>query len=261
MTETYGERLYRGGTVLEHQRHAAMSDAFDGASRSAMAALGPMTGWDCLDVGAGEGSVARWLADEAGATGRVLALDIDPALDVTPHPRVEVRHGDITDPELRLATYDLVHTRFLLINLRSREDVLRRLASVVRPGGYLVVSDMIDFGSWHSPSAVFRGLMAAYWQTVAEVIGTDTTFALRHHGLFVDAGLTEVRAEVFVPTMAPGSPVSRLLGLSAMATADRMIALGKLDRPGIERALAHLDEPGASDVSFAMVTTVGRKPA
>ena len=37
--------------------------------------LGP--GWRCLEVGAGSGSVARWLAAKVGPEGSVLATDID----------------------------------------------------------------------------------------------------------------------------------------------------------------------------------------
>ena len=34
----------------------------------------------CLEVGAGGGSIAHWLCQAVGPTGRVLATDIDPGL-------------------------------------------------------------------------------------------------------------------------------------------------------------------------------------
>lgn len=40
--------------------------------------LGVSCGWRCLEVGAGHGSIARWLAERVGPTGSVLAADIDP---------------------------------------------------------------------------------------------------------------------------------------------------------------------------------------
>src|SRR5688572_2547667 len=56
----------------------------------------------CLELGAGNGSMARWLADAAGTDGRVVALDIDPDLvraEVRTRPQVEVlRHDLRTDP-------------------------------------------------------------------------------------------------------------------------------------------------------------------
>jgi hypothetical protein len=73
-----------GGTVLQGNRYFA-KDSLDAFERERLAVLtriaDPITtrcltdlgpGWRCLDVGAGDGSVARWLA------GRVVATDLNP---------------------------------------------------------------------------------------------------------------------------------------------------------------------------------------
>jgi predicted O-methyltransferase YrrM len=41
-------------------------------------AIGVGAGWRCLEVGAGAGSVVRWLSGRVGPRGRVVAVDIDP---------------------------------------------------------------------------------------------------------------------------------------------------------------------------------------
>jgi hypothetical protein len=46
-------------------------------------------GGSCLELGAGNGSVAGWLADRVGPAGRVLATDVKPA-HIRPHERVTV---------------------------------------------------------------------------------------------------------------------------------------------------------------------------
>ena len=38
--------------------------------------VGVGEGWRCLEVGAGAGSIARWLAERVGPTGAVVAVDI-----------------------------------------------------------------------------------------------------------------------------------------------------------------------------------------
>ena len=48
-----------------------------------LSACGPLSGAHCLDVGAGAGSVARWLAAQAGPAGRVVATDADPRFSRT----------------------------------------------------------------------------------------------------------------------------------------------------------------------------------
>src|ERR1700740_2592078 len=40
--------------------------------------FGPLAGARCLEVGAGAGSVARWLAAQAGPSGQVIATDTNP---------------------------------------------------------------------------------------------------------------------------------------------------------------------------------------
>src|SRR3989337_280528 len=55
-------------------------------------------GWRCWDVGAGDGSVSRWLAARVGTSGHVVASDIKPQ-HVPSHPRIEeIRHDLASDP-------------------------------------------------------------------------------------------------------------------------------------------------------------------
>jgi ubiquinone/menaquinone biosynthesis C-methylase UbiE len=64
-------------------------------------ALGVGVGWRCLEVGAGAGSVVRWLSRRVGPSGQVVAADIDPKFLGQPHePNIEVRRFDITSDGL-----------------------------------------------------------------------------------------------------------------------------------------------------------------
>jgi ubiquinone/menaquinone biosynthesis C-methylase UbiE len=75
-------------------------------------------GWRCLDVGAGAGSLGRWLAERVGPTGHVVAADIDPRfLGGLREPNVEVHRCDITRDAVEQNCYDLVHSRFLLMHM------------------------------------------------------------------------------------------------------------------------------------------------
>src|SRR6266516_3180461 len=100
--------------------------------------VGP--GWRCLEVGAGGGSVAGWLAARVGGgvgpPGHVLATDINPA-QLRPGPGLEVARHDIVRDPLPDAAYDLVHARLVLQHLPERQAVLARLARTLRPGGWL----------------------------------------------------------------------------------------------------------------------------
>lgn len=126
-----------GGDELARLR--LLEAEFDPRTFRYLDAIGVGAGWRCLEVGAGGGSVVRWLCEQVGPEGHVVAADIDPRfLDDVRKPNVEVRRCDITRDEIELGFYDLVHCRFLLMHLDDPADVLRRMAAALRPGGWLV---------------------------------------------------------------------------------------------------------------------------
>jgi ubiquinone/menaquinone biosynthesis C-methylase UbiE len=73
--------------VLSHTAEASESERLglierknDPFSQRLLATLGIQQGWRCLEVGAGHGSVAGWLAAQVGPQGKVVATDINPRL-------------------------------------------------------------------------------------------------------------------------------------------------------------------------------------
>jgi SAM-dependent methyltransferase len=106
-------------------------------------AIGVGEGWRCLEVGAGGGSIVRWLAQRVGPTGHVVAADSDPRfLGDLQESNIEVRRCDITRDDLEPNRYDLVHSRLLLMHVSDPADVLRRMSAAVRPGGFLIAEEL-----------------------------------------------------------------------------------------------------------------------
>src|SRR6516164_6521680 len=89
----------KGRQEPEDERLALLEQLFDPASRRRRDLVRP--GWRCLEVGAGRGSMAVWLAEQVGPSGHVVATDIDitylERLDV---PNLEVRRHNILDDPL-----------------------------------------------------------------------------------------------------------------------------------------------------------------
>ena len=61
----------------ELERLQAIEQLFDRASRKRIQATGITTNWRCLEVGAGAGSIAQWMATMVGESGKVVAVDLD----------------------------------------------------------------------------------------------------------------------------------------------------------------------------------------
>ena len=51
---------------VEWERVGLIEALYDGITTRALDALGVKAGWRCMDVGAGRGSIARWLAERVG---------------------------------------------------------------------------------------------------------------------------------------------------------------------------------------------------
>src|ERR1700754_4277364 len=82
----------------EDDRLSLLEEIYDPASRRRRSLVQP--GWRCLEVGAGRGSMAIWLAEQVGPEGHVVATDMDTRylarLDV---PNLEVlQHNILDDP-------------------------------------------------------------------------------------------------------------------------------------------------------------------
>src|SRR5688572_17386341 len=103
-------------------------------------------GWHCLELGAGAGSIAQWMGSVVGDRGRVLSIDIKPKyIQRLSSPPYEVVEGDFLDVPLD-ETFDLAHCRYVLIHNRQSQSMLKKLCSLLKPGGFLVAEEP-DFTS------------------------------------------------------------------------------------------------------------------
>ncbi|MFG3280422.1 class I SAM-dependent methyltransferase [Streptomyces sp. NPDC048111] len=255
----YGTGLFTPDATGEDERIDYGALAYDAVTRARLAALGAGPGWRCLDVGAGTGTISRWLADEAGVD-EVLALDRDPRfVRADPGGRVRTMTADITDATLAPGRFDLVHCRFVLMHLPEHAQVLQRLAEWVVPGGWLVVGDAIDLTTAQSPSSAYQRVMTAMWLALRERIGTDISWVPRYPQLLHDLGLLHVGAEIVVPPLTVDAPITAFWKHTWSGMRDALEA-GPFLRPGeLDDALAELASPSLAALSPGMITSWGRR--
>src|SRR3954470_22792350 len=126
----------------ERDRLDSLTSLYDPRTLALCDRLGLAPGWDCLDAGAGTGSLAVALAERVGPAGSVTALDSDTRfLAPLASERLIVVESDLTDGNLPADRFDLVHARLVLEHLPERDRVLHTLAGAVRPGGWLLIED------------------------------------------------------------------------------------------------------------------------
>jgi ubiquinone/menaquinone biosynthesis C-methylase UbiE len=131
-------------STLEYQRLDLMSKILDPWTRGYLSALGVSQGWQCLELGSGNGSIAEWLCQTVSPSGSVTAIDINPVLlELIPAQNLTIRQMDIrTSGELRANAYDLVSCRALLHQISEYAPaVLTQMAAALKPGGWLLVQE------------------------------------------------------------------------------------------------------------------------
>lgn len=258
-TGRYGEHAFRPEDAGEADRIDLAALAYDDTTFARLRRLGAGPGWRCLDVGAGTGTVARRLLREAGVS-EVVAVDRDVRfLEAQPTPGLTVRQADVTADGLAPGGFDLVHARFVLMHLPSPERMISLLGGLLVPGGVLVVSDAVDLTTATASDTPYTLAMRAMWRGLRDTIGTDVTGVTRYPGLFRAAGLGSVAAEIHVPPLLPGSPVSRFWVETWERARAAMIATGLVDGPAIDAAVRYLDSPRCADIAPGMLTAWGRR--
>jgi ubiquinone/menaquinone biosynthesis C-methylase UbiE len=170
--------------------------------RAALGLLDPA--WIVGDLGCGTGAMSAALAP---FVGRVVAIDNSAAMlsaakrRLTGVDNVELRRGDLEQLPLADGTLDAATLTLVLPYLPAPLDVLREVARVVKPGGRVLVTDLLP----HDREQ-FRQQLGQVWLGFSEA---------QVQGWLEDAGFDRVRVH-----QMPSAPEAKGPGLF-VATAIR----------------------------------------
>lgn len=235
----------------ERRRLALIERCYDPITTSRLTQLGVGAGWRCLDVGAGGGSIARWLRDQVGPDGEVVAIDLDTRF-FEDEPGIEARRGDILADEIERETFDLVHCRLLLHHLRDNQlEAVKRMASALRPGGVLFTSECYLGAMCASSTRAYAEMWRGFY---AAMPGADYDWAVALPATLQAAGLTEVESCGDVDLVRGGTPPAELLRLTIEAVRPRMP--GDID---VDAGLAVLANPITFEPSIVWYTAWGTR--
>jgi SAM-dependent methyltransferase len=230
-------------------------------------AIGVAEGWRCLEVGAGAGSVVRWLSQRVGSAGNVVAADLDVRFlgDISAQ-NVEVRRCDITQDLVEPSSYDLVHARSVLTHLRDPVAVLRRMTAALRPGGWLMVEDT-DNGTVEAadPAHPFAAAFDLCAQARIKFLLAGGVMDLRYGRTLPvhmeELKLTDVGNEAVALVGRGCSPMSQLMIRSFRPMDDAMVANGVVGKSDASDAQRAFEDPSFLYRGGLIVAAWGRKPS
>jgi SAM-dependent methyltransferase len=256
----YGQDLFEPEHLQEAERIDAAALVYDPVTTGRLRALGSGPGSRCLEVGAGTGTVVRWLLEEAGAA-EVVALDRDTkGLDDLADARLRVVTADLRDENLDLGGFDLIHARFVLMHLPERRQLVSRLARWLNPGGRLVLGDALEVPNPLDTTSAYRRTMDAMWQALRSTIGTDTSDVPAYPHFLREEGLQNVAAELFCPQLVAGSPLARFWSETWNRMRPALEETGRVDSAAIDDALAYLVSPRLAELGPGLMMAWGQRP-
>jgi SAM-dependent methyltransferase len=247
------------------RRFDAFAEIFDPWTLDHLDRLGLTAGWRCWEVGAGGTSVPTALAERVGAAGLVLATDIDTSWLTGLATPVEVRRHDVARDEPPGGDFDLVHARLVLVHLPDRNEVLRRLAAAVRPGGWLVVEDadpaLQPLACLHErgPAEELANRVRRGFRTLLAQRGVDLSFGRTLPALLRGAGLRDVRAEGYFPLTSPHC--RELEAATVRQLREQLVGNRLATESEIDRHLANLASEELDVTTAPLITCWGRRPA
>jgi len=264
-----------GADTDEAARLRRQSDELRPEARALLAQLGSLglgPGQAAIDLGCGPRGMLDLLAEAVGPGGRVVGLDADAAHVAAARQYaadqglagVEVLAGDARHTGLPAASFDLVHTRTLLVTIPEPAEVVAEMARLARPGG-LVASQEADaeFSMCYPPLPEWDRLWSLFRASFPRA-GADLRLGRRLPELFREAGLVDVGVAVHASCYPAGHSRRTVIPDLVRSLHPVILSLGlagERELAEVDAAVrAHLADPRTLMMPHLLVTAWGRKP-
>ena len=259
-----------GGYAYDHAwseeriRLGGLEDALDQGTRAHLQRLGVGPGARCIEIGAGGGAVAFWLAEMVAPNGKVIATDLETDFlraQAAAYPTLEVLRHDITAEDLPTG-FDLVHTRWLTEWLPDKPQALRRMVAALRRGGKLLDEepDFVTIYEMAEPRAL-RRVMREAMRHLQATCPVNCEYGRRLLDDVTAAGLVDTAAEGRCPVVRGGSPpAAHFLRLTLDKLRPALLADQLVTVSEYTEAIATLEDPASTIVMPMTVAAWGTRP-
>ena len=225
---THDEELKR--LELQHQvwRRRALDAWLD---------AGFTNGQTLMDLGCGPGYASLDLAEIAGATGQVVAIDRSRRFLDALHSEANRRNRsnvrtfelDLDSDPLPDVEADGVWVRWVFAFVKSPRDLLRRARAAMKPGASLVVHEYFDYATWKlAPrSDVFETFVTAVMRSWRDA-GGEPDIGLDLLRWLPDEGFRVRRVRPITEIISPQSFLWQWPRAFVATGVDRLVELGYL---------------------------------
>ncbi|MES0882084.1 class I SAM-dependent methyltransferase [Roseibium sp. SCP14] len=248
----------------EYHRLEALAALLDPYTFHILEQVGIRPDWQCLEIGAGIGSVSKWIADQLEEAGNILCTDLQTKfIDEIDHPKIRTEKLDITLSPTYSECFDLAVVRTVHQHLADHDSAARNLAKMVRPGGHILYIEPDIHPAFSDDHPVWKRLWQALFQWGARrdidyFTGRRVPQKLAEIGLDV----ISVRGETALfNSRNTGDPAHAVYRMTFDIVLPDLVKQGYLSNADREEVGALLDNPNVWLMSFCFFATHARKPS
>ncbi len=246
----------------EFQRLQLVEAANDPTTISLLEETGIQPGWQCLELGAGAGSILRWLGNRVGPTG--LAVGVDKKTRYLHHddsPHVQIHQGSFLDVPLE-QSFDLLHSRYVLIHNQEEGAILTKLCSLLKPGGWAIFEEP-DFTSttltdWEQETSQGRVNRAISQMFIN--VGLDPAYALRLPHTLEESGFHIVRSQSLMHLCLGNSPMAKVMEESVLVLEQEYCKTGLCSSEDIQQYVSLSQDSTHWALYHSTTSVIARKP-
>ena len=248
---------------MERERLRDLESLFDPITIERLDKVGVDEGWQCLELGAGGGSIVEWLCQRVGKWGRVVAADLQTKfLETIDASNLEIRQHDVRTDPLETSAYDLIHARALVEHLPERDELIGKLVAALKPGGRLLIESG-DYASFVSVEGDPHGLFERAWSRFFDVLvaaGFDLYYGRRLGIALRAGGLKDVQFEGRVLEWGGTRRGTGTWLYLFQRFRDKIVAAGALSSSEADEFIALVEHPSFSAMTPIFYGAYGRRP-
>lgn len=258
MTSTYTRNW-----TLGRERLDTIARNTDPETRRHLEEIGICEGWQCLEIGAGSGSLSEWMAGRVEPGGKVIASDLETrGLTKLQAANLEVKTLDV-DKDPLPGGNDLIVARYSLEWLDDPQAVIDKMIGALAPHGWLLIESN-DWGALPPIGAgaplMLRKVREEFFDFLSQLRGYHPDLGRQLVGILESRGLVSVGATGRSMLLRGKSPDIQLYKYELEMVAGQMIGAGRLTEMDLAAVLKIYDDPKLCMMSPMTITAWGRKP-
>jgi SAM-dependent methyltransferase len=261
-----------GGSELENQRLLVQAKTYEPIANALLDQIGIEEGWRAVDIGCGPIGILDLLSSRVGPTGEAIGVERESRFAAMARREIAKRalnnvtivEADALSTGLEKNSFDLAHERLVLINVSDRDAFLAEMASLLRPGGVMVLED-VDNVSWLcQPGHASWNVLFDAFHSAFHRGGGDGFIGRRLPDLMRRAGMRDIETRINVETLQLGDYRRTHLVSLIDSIREKIVAAGLVEADALDRhrkaLLDHLNDPTTTVIEKLLVQCWGRKP-